>query len=181
MPLESTFAWTMEQLPLTDLALPDASRAWVYTCNRTLSAFECQEVKKALDVFIKGWAAHGKPLHAQATVVLDQFVVLAVDESMQATTGCSIDASVAALKGLGSASPSLADLDLFDRSWVVHRKGGNEAQWSRIRLHEFWAQIKCGNLDPASVLVVDTTVTQLGDLRREGVKRVADSWHAEMW
>ncbi|MAV51819.1 MAG: hypothetical protein CL829_03560 [Crocinitomicaceae bacterium] len=171
----------MEQLPLTELTLPDASRVWVYTCNRIFSALERQEVEEALGAFLKGWAAHGKPLHAQAAVVLDQLVVLAVDESIQAATGCSIDASVSALKGLGSASPSLADLDLFDRSWVVHRNGGNDAQWSRMKLHEFWAQIKCGNVDPASVQVVDTTVTQLGDLRREGVKHVADSWHAEMW
>ena len=171
----------MEQLPLTELTLPDASRVWVYTCNRTLSASERQEVEEALGAFLKGWAAHGKPLHAQATVVLDQLVVLAVDESMQAATGCSIDASVTALKGLGSASPSLADLDLFDRSWVVQRNEGAGAKWSRMKLHEFWAQIKCGNVNPASAQVVDTTVTQLGDLRREGVKRVADSWHAQMW
>ena len=51
----------MEQLPLTELTLPDASRVWVYTCDRTLSASERQEVEKALGAFLKGWAAHGKP------------------------------------------------------------------------------------------------------------------------
>ena len=53
-------------------------------------------IEAHLAAFTSSWAAHGTPLAAEAAVLLDQIVVLAVDEALQMATGCSIDASVAA-------------------------------------------------------------------------------------
>ena len=39
---------------------------------------------------------------------------------------------------------------------------------------------KSGNLDD-DVLIVDSTVATLGELRSSFVKPLADSWHAHMW
>jgi hypothetical protein len=123
-------------------------------------------------------AAHGAPLRAEAAVLLNQLVVLAVDESAQTPTGCSIDASVAALRALPQAAPSLADLDLFDRSWVLYLDASG--LWTRSRLHDFWAMRKAGTLtDDAQIF--DSTVPNLGALRTRSVVRLAESWHAHMW
>ena len=52
--------------------------------------------------------------------------------------------------------------------------------WKRARLHDFWAMRKAGTLtDEAQIL--DSTLTNLGALRREGVKKLSESWHAHMW
>ena len=67
----------------------------------------------------------GRSWHSLAiasVILLNQVVVLAVDEEPQIATGCSIDASVEALRGLNKAAPTLADLDVLDRSWVVYKK-----------------------------------------------------------
>jgi len=160
------------------LTLPDAARVWVYTANRPLTADELRTTNAHLQAFVSTWAAHGDPLRAEAAVLLNQLVVLAVDESAQTPTGCSIDASVAALRALPQAAPSLADLDLFDRSWVLYLDASGH--WTRSRLHDFWAMRKAGTLtDDAQIF--DSTVPNLGALRTRSVVRLADSWHAHMW
>ena len=165
---------------LDGLTLPDEARVWMYTANRVLTDEESQAVERALETFRESWAAHGKPLQAQSALLLNQVVVIAVDESVQLATGCSIDASVAALRALNEAAPSLSDLDLLDRSWVVYKEDLGADCWKRARLHDFWAMRKAGTLtDEAQIL--DSTLTNLGALRREGVKKLSESWHAHMW
>ena len=153
----------------------------MYTANRLLSVAECKSVQAALSAFRASWAAHGSPLRSESAILLNQVVVLAVDEEPQIATGCSIDASVAALRSLNETAPTLADLDVLDRSWVVYKEEKDAPEeWKRARLHDFWAMRKAGTLtDDAQIL--DSTLTNLGSLRKEGVKRLADSWHAHMW
>ena len=165
---------------LTALTLPDTSRVWIYTANRPFTAEERPAIEAHLAAFISSWAAHGTHLAAEAAVLLDQIVVLAVDEDLQMATGCSIDASVAALRGLSETAPSLSDLDLFDRSWVIYRTDVQSSEWCRARLHDFWALRKAGTLSD-NTIIVDSTVTTLEQLRTNGVKLLADSWHAHMW
>ena len=96
-------------------ALPDEARMWMHTANRLLTDEECGAVERHLASFVSSWAAHGTPLKAEFGIMLNQVVVLAVDETRQVATGCSIDASVAALRAVNGLLPSLEDLDLFDR------------------------------------------------------------------
>ena len=165
---------------LQAMSLPDTSRVWLYTANRVLTDAECDVVQMALSSFRGSWAAHGTPLRSDSTVLLNQVVVLAVDEGPQIATGCSIDASVAALKSLNSAATSLSDLDVMDRSWVVFHAQEEGADWQRAKLHDFWAMRKAGSLTD-EVLILESTVSTLGDLRTSLIKRLGDSWHAHMW
>ena len=165
---------------LSQLTLSDGTRVWVYTASRVMTSEERALVQNHLEAFTSTWAAHGKPLKAQTAILASQIVVLALDESDQAATGCSIDTSVTALKGICDLAPTLQDLDLFDRAWVLYAAHPNESQWQRAKLHAFWAMRKSGNLDD-DVLIVDSTVATLGELRSSFVKPLADSWHAHMW
>ena len=168
------------QQRLHGMTLPDGARIWMYTANRVLTDTECKAVQTALSAFRESWAAHGSPSRPESAILLNQVVVLAVDEEPQIATGCSIDASVEALRGLKEAAPTLADLDVLDRSWVVYKEEKGALEWKRARLHDFWAMRKAGTLsDEAQIL--DSTLTNLGSVRQEGVKRLADSWHAHMW
>ena len=162
------------------MTLPDTARVWIYIANRVFSAEERPVIEDHLAAFTSSWSAHGTSLAAEAAVLLDQVIVLAVNEAPQAATGCSIDASVAALRALPQALPSLADLDLFDRSWVIYRMDMSSMAWKRAKLHDFWAMRKAGTLTDAAV-IFDSTLSQLGDLRSEGTKALSDSWHAHMW
>lgn len=162
-----------------DWRLDDSARVWVHVASRKMTLDEAHIVQAHLDEFVAGWQAHGAPLTAQASVVHGWMVLLAVDERPQPATGCSIDASVSALKQVASLHPSMVDLDLFDRMAVLHRSSA-ENPWRRTTLSTFWAQRKAGLVDDAEQ-VFDTTVCTLGALKIRGVVPMGTSWHAEMW
>ncbi len=164
---------------MKDWALDDSARVWVQVANRRMALYEARSVQGHLDEFVAGWQAHGASLKAQAAVVHGWMVLLAVDERPAAVTGCSIDASVSALKQIASLHPGMVDLDLFDRMAVLHRTA-SETPWKRTPLSTFWAQRKAGLVDDAEQ-VFDTTVSTLGELRSRGVVPLGASWHAEMW
>ena len=81
-----------------DWTLDNSARVWVHVASRRMTLDEAHAVQSHLDKFVAGWQAHGASLTAQALVVHGWMVVLAVDERPQQATGCSIDASVLALK-----------------------------------------------------------------------------------
>ena len=162
-----------------DWRLDDSARVWVHVASRKMTLDEAHIVQAHLDEFVAGWQAHGAPLTAQASVVHGWMVLLAVDERPQPATGCSIDASVSALKQVANLHPSMVDLDLFDRMAVLHRSSA-ETPWKRTTLSTFWAQRKAGLVDDAEQ-VFDTTVSTLGELKTRGVVPMGTSWHAEMW
>lgn len=165
---------------LSPLTLPDGARVWIYTASRVMTSEECALIQSHLEAFTSTWAAHGKPLQAQSAILAAQIVLLALDEEDQAATGCSIDTSVTALKGICDLAPTLQDLDLFDRAWVLYSTDPNASEWQRVKLHAFWAMRKSGNLND-DVLIIDSTVAKLGEIRSSIVKPLADSWHAHMW
>ncbi|MGB2470725.1 MAG: hypothetical protein ACPIA5_07720, partial [Flavobacteriales bacterium] len=121
-----------------DWTLDDSARVWVHVASRRMTSDEAQAVQSHLDEFVAGWQAHGAALKAQAAVVHGWMVLLAVDERSQQATGCSIDASVSALKQIASLHPSMVDLDFFDRMAVLHRSS-SETPWKRTSLSTFWA------------------------------------------
>ena len=162
-----------------DWTLDDSARVWVYVTSRRMTLDEARAVQSHLDKFIAGWQAHGALLTAQASVVHGWMVLLFVDERPQQATGCSIDASVLALKQISGLHPSMVDLDVFDRMAVLHRTS-SETPWRRTQLSTFWAQRKAGLVDD-SEQVFDTTVSTLGELKTKGVVCMGTSWHAEMW
>ena len=162
-----------------DWRLDDSARVWVHVASRKMTLDEAHIVQAHLDEFVAGWQAHGAPLTAQASVVHGWMVLLAVDERPQPATGCSIDASVSALKQVANLHPSMVDLDLFDRMAVLHRSSA-ETPWKRTTLSTFWAQRKAGLVGDAEQ-VFDTTVCTLGALKTRGVVPMGTSWHAEMW
>ena len=159
--------------------LDDSARVWVHVASRRMTLDEAHAVQSHMDEFVAGWQSHGASLTAQASVVHGWMVLLAVDERPQQATGCSIDASVLALKQISGLHPSMDDLDVFDRMAVLHRTS-LEAPWRRTPLSTFWAQRKAGLVDD-SEQVLDTTVSTIGQLKTRGVIAMGASWHAQMW
>lgn len=107
------------------------ARIWVYQANRELTQEETGGLVESLKAALEEWVAHGKPLTASGKVFYNRFVVIAVDESKELPSGCSIDTSVHWLQELGAR----LSVDFFDRSvtWLdaagkVHSVALNEVQ-----------------------------------------------------
>ena len=71
--------------------LPEESRIWLYAAENALSKDQQNYILKVISDALKGWNAHERPLTAGVTVLENHFIIIALDESKNAASGCSID------------------------------------------------------------------------------------------
>ena len=91
-------------------ALSDQARVWIYPASRTFTAEECEEITATLHAFLTQWTAHGTSLNAGLSMPYNRFIVIALDESQQEASGCSIDASVKIIQEIeGTCGVTLLD------------------------------------------------------------------------
>ncbi len=100
-------------------SLPDYSRIWIYQANKKLDSKSVAILSETLKTFTEKWLVHGQPMHASFDIRFDRFVILAANEGINASSGCSIDSSVRTLKEVGHA----LQLDFFDRREVAFKNG----------------------------------------------------------
>ena len=100
-------------------SLPQTSRIWIYQCNRSFSDSELEEISKKLTAFLEGWTAHGADLQSGFEIKYKRFIVIALDQQVNAATGCSIDASVKFIQELEKAYK----VDLMDKMNVSYKQG----------------------------------------------------------
>jgi hypothetical protein len=99
--------------------LPETSRVWIYQANRSFAENEIEEIKSKLDVFIENWTAHGSDLQSSYEIKYKRFIVIALNQSLNAATGCSIDASVHFIQQLEKEY----NVDLMDKMNVSYKQG----------------------------------------------------------
>lgn len=150
-------------------SLPPASRLWIYQCTRKFSADEKTIIENALKLFTEQWAAHGHPLTASFKIAFDQFLIIGVDESHESPSGCSIDASVHAVKELSQR----LSIDFFDRSQVAFIKGDGEVV--TIRQASLKDALSKGDWN-ADTRTFNNLISAKSQLDSEWVIRSADSW-----
>lgn len=100
-------------------SLPDTSRVWIYQASRSFSEVELEEITESLDEFIKEWTAHGSQLQAGYEIKYNRFLIIALDQSQTAASGCSIDASVHFIQQLEKKY----DIQLLDKMNVSYKQG----------------------------------------------------------
>ncbi|VAV82953.1 FIG00649260: hypothetical protein, partial [hydrothermal vent metagenome] len=99
--------------------LPETSKVWIYQANRSFSESELKEITSKLDTFIENWTAHGSDLQAGYEIKYKRFIVLALNQNLNAASGCSIDASVHFIQQLEQAY----NVDLMDKMNVSYKQG----------------------------------------------------------
>lgn len=72
-------------------SMPDASRVWLFGAQRVLTPSEASNLETEMSQFVSGWQAHGKDLLAGFGLLFHSVLVVAVDESKEPPSGCSID------------------------------------------------------------------------------------------
>ncbi len=100
-------------------SLPDSSRVWIYQANRSFSNQEIEEITPKLENFIDQWTAHGANLKASFEIKYKRFIILALDQQLNAASGCSIDASVHFIQQLEKDYK----VDLLDKMNVSYKQG----------------------------------------------------------
>jgi len=71
--------------------LSPGSRVWFFIADRPLTEAEAAQLKMAMSEFVSGWKSHGSALSAGFELRWNALLAVAVDESVEAPSGCSID------------------------------------------------------------------------------------------
>ena len=71
--------------------LPEKSRIWLYAAESALSKYQKNYILNVISEDLNSWNAHKQPLTAGVTILENHFIVIALDESKNAASGCSID------------------------------------------------------------------------------------------
>jgi len=144
------------------------SRVWVFQSDRVLSAQEQDLISSKVSAFIKEWATHGTPLHASFEIKNNCSVIVAVDESIQSASGCSISSITSLFESLGE----VLNLSFFDRFSIAYLSH-NKVEVTTVK--EFKEFISTGLVDEDTI-VYNNLIALKEDLSTKWELPLKESW-----
>ncbi len=152
--------------------LPDPARLWVFAADRPLTTGERDALAGAVEAGLAAWNAHGSPVRWGWRIAHEQFLLIGVDETETALSGCSIDSAVHAIRALESR----LGVSFLDNARIFYR---GEAGVARATRPEFRELARSGAVD-AETVVFNNVLETVGEFRR-GLWEVPlrESWHAQ--
>jgi len=153
--------------------LPLESRIWIYQSNRKFSDEEMAEIEAAVKNFVENWAAHGTSLEASYLIKYNRFIIFAVNQDVQAATGCSIDASVQFIQELEQKY----QVDLLDKMNVTFKNGEFIAHKSLIDFKKM-AKDKAVT---GSTIVFNNLVNTIEEFNEAWEVPAEESWHSRFF
>lgn len=149
--------------------LPNNSRVWIYQADREFTENEINFISEKAEDFINQWTRHGDDLKGSFTIKYNQFLVLAVDESFNNVSGCSIDSSVRFIKELENE----LKLDLMDKMNITFKDNENI---NLVKLSDFQRFAKEQKVT-AETIVFNNMVNTKADFENNWEIPAKESWH----
>ena len=150
--------------------LPDSARIWVYQSDRELNSSQTEEMSQALKDFVEEWTRHGEDLKGSFAILHNHFIVIAVDESFNQVSGCSIDASTHVFKRFEQQF----GIDLFNKLNTAFRSGDHINVVSMSDFQRFVREERITE----DTTVFNNMVQTKGDLGISWEVPAAKSWHS---
>jgi hypothetical protein len=144
--------------------LPESSRIWVYASEEALTTDQQNHILTYIAEHLKGWNAHKVPLTAGVTILENHFIVVALDETVNGASGCSIDTLQQTIQELEKD----LSISLMNRL-NVFCKIDNEIQ--------VVPSFKLGSIATANTLFYDLTILTKSDLNTY-LKPISEGWCA---
>lgn len=149
--------------------LPETSKVWIYQANRSFSEREQKEISSKLDAFIENWTAHGSNLQASYEIKHKRFIILALNQHLNAASGCSIDASVHFIQQLEQDY----NVDLLDKMNVSYKQGEFIAYKTLTDFRKMAKQKAVSK----NTIVFNNLVTNIAEYKENWEVPAKDSWH----
>ena len=149
--------------------LPSNARVWIYQSDREFTANEVELISAKAKEFINQWTRHGDDLKGSFTIKYNQFLVLAVDESFNDVSGCSIDSSVRFIQGLENE----LKLDLMDKMNITFKDNDNI---NLVKLSDFQKFAKEQKVTSETIVFNNMVDTKEGFENNWEIP-VKESWH----
>lgn len=148
--------------------LPGHARIWIFQADRELQPAEEQALAEELLAFQQSWKTHGSPLNAGVAILFSTFAIVAVDEKVQAPSGCSIDKAFRLLQDFGQQH----NLNFFDRLRIAWQKDEQVLSASK---EEVKALLANGSLSP-DTLYFDNRIQLLSQLESDWLQPMHSGW-----
>lgn len=149
--------------------LPNTARVWIYQADRVFSDQEIALISEQSKVFINNWTRHGDDLKGSFTIKYNQFLILAVDESFNNVSGCSIDSSVRFIQQLENQ----LNIDLMDKMNVTFKDNNHI---NLVKLSDFQQYAKHKKVTTETI-VFNNMVNTKEDLENNWEIPAKNSWH----
>lgn len=143
-------------------------RVIVYPASRPFTARESKIIAEKLYDFLGTWAAHGKALTSSFKIEKNQFIIICVDEDLEAASGCSIDSLGAVIKNIEEEF----QLGFFDR---MKASFVEEGEVKTLKLQEFRSGLKDGSISQ-NIQVFDFSKNTYLSLMQEFLLPLDKSW-----
>ncbi len=154
--------------------LPDSARLWIYGAEQPFSHEQADILTQQMDRFMAQWTAHKRELITGWQLKYNRFVMIGVDESQMAASGCSIDSMVHSLQEF----ERVVGMDIVDsHSKVFYRDQNQEIQC--VDRLEFKQLVENGQVD-TDTIVFNNTIQTMSELRGDKWEvPMKASWHME--
>lgn len=149
--------------------LPNNSRVWIYQADREFTDTEIDLIALKAEDFINQWTRHGDDLKGSFTFKYNQFLVMAVDESFNNVSGCSIDSSVRFVQGLEKE----LQLDLMNKMNITFKDNDTI---NLAKLSDFQRLVKEQKVT-SETIVFNNMVNTKEDLENNWEVPAKESWH----
>ncbi|HSY60614.1 MAG TPA: hypothetical protein VK796_02010 [Cytophaga sp.] len=144
------------------------SKVWIYASQTPFTDEQISIISNELKLFTDVWQAHGAELKASYEIKYGHFIVIGVDESHHAPSGCSIDKSIQVIKSIESQ----LKVDLMNRLVVYVLENNTIKTYSTSKLS---SAIQEGILNTESQ-VFDNTITSFEKYKNEWLKPAQETW-----
>jgi hypothetical protein len=150
--------------------LKDNSRIWVYQSSREFNEEEVKAIETKLKDFVNEWTRHGDDLKASFEIKYNHFIILAVDESFNQVSGCSIDASTHIFKEFENEFK----VELLNKMNTAFK---HEDHINVVSLADFQKYVKEDRIHP-DTFVFNNMVQNKADLETLWEVPANKSWHS---
>ena len=150
--------------------LPDNARIWIYQANRSFNETELEEIRSEMNTFVNDWTAHGSDLKAGYEIRYKRFIIVGLDQSQTAASGCSIDASVHFMLHLEKKY----GVELLDKMNVSYKQGEFVAYKSLSDFKKMARQKAVSK----NTIVFNNLVANKQEYEEHWEVPAAESWHA---
>ncbi len=148
------------------------TKVWIYQSDKPFAQSDIPAIRAKIQEFTQNWISHSNELNAFGDLYHDRFIVLMVDESKAAASGCSIDESVRFLKRLGAQY----DVDLFDRMNFSYK---TEDGIKSAHREEFIELYKMGLITDETVVFNNLVATKEA-FEKSWEVSLGESWHKQL-
>jgi hypothetical protein len=150
--------------------LPETSKVWIYQASRSFTENELEEITSRLDIFIENWTAHGSNLQSGYEIKYKRFIIIGLNQSLNAASGCSIDASVHFIQQLEKDY----NVDLLDKMNVSYKQGEYVAYKTLTDFRKMAKQKAVSK----NTIVFNNLVNNITEYKENWEVPAKDSWHS---